>query len=289
MIADERTSLARRLLRRAVMSAGPAAAVALAFSPTAASAHTDTDLVAVPAGSSAAVALKPTHGCSGSPTVEIAIRAPVDSAVAEDVDGWTATSEADGQGNAVLRWSGGSLPADQTGSFPVTFTVPDAVGQLLTFPSVQTCENGEQLAWIDGDPNGGFPAPRLLILDPGAQPASILEEVSSHALGREQLTDIVDIDAGANATAAPTTAPQTTALSAATTVAAPAPTSLATQASATTQPAVEAAGTTASASTEQHSTGSGGTGAGTYVAGAVGGLGVVAAAIAVVRKRRGSD
>lgn len=170
------------------------AVVALALTP--AGAHTSADLVAVPAGSEASLKLKPGHGCSGSPTVEVAIRAPFEGAVAGDVDGWTATSTADGEGNTVLEWTGGLLPADETGEFTVNFTAPDSVGVLLTFPSVQTCENGEELAWINGDPESDFPAPRLLILPAGSEPAASIDDVPADAPGRDQLVAVVDVDGG---------------------------------------------------------------------------------------------
>lgn len=179
-----------------------------------ASAHTDSDVIAVPAGEEAVVTLKPTHGCDGSPTVEVAIQAPVTGAVAEEVDGWTATSTDDGDGNTVLEWKGGSLPADQTGEFPVRFLAPDTVGELLTFPSVQTCEDGEELSWISGDPADEFPAPRLLILAPGSEPAAELAEIPADAPGRDQLPAIVDIDNPQETTVPPTDAapadPETT-------------------------------------------------------------------------------
>lgn len=167
---------------------------AVFLAPLGVSAHTDSDIIAVPAGGEATVKLKPTHGCAGSPTVEVAIQAPVEGAAAGDVEGWTATAEADGKGNTVLEWTGGSLPADQTGEFPVTFTAPETVGELLTFPSVQTCENGEDLSWISGDPADDFPAPRLLILVSGSEPAGELDEIPADAPGRSKLTEIADVD-----------------------------------------------------------------------------------------------
>ncbi len=128
-------------------------------------AHTDTDVVAVPAGSTATVTFRPQHGCEGSPTITVAVRAPVPGAVAEEVEGWSASSTPEGDGFTVLEWVGGVLPADEAGAFPVEFVVPDAVGELLVFPAVQGCENGGELPWISGDPAAEFPAPR--VLDPG--------------------------------------------------------------------------------------------------------------------------
>lgn len=167
-----------------------------------ASAHTEADVVAVPARSEARVSLKPTHGCGESPTVAVAVQAPVEGATAEDVDGWTATATGDGKGNTVLEWTGGVLPIDQTGTFPVNFTAPDEPGLLLLFPSVQTCEDGSELSWISGDPADEFPAPRVLVLPADQPPAGSVDEVAPDAPGRDQLTEIVDID---NPTAEPAT------------------------------------------------------------------------------------
>lgn len=179
-----------------------------------ASAHTETDVVAVPAGSEATVSLKPTHGCGESPTVAVAVQAPVEGATAEPVDGWTATATADGQGNTVLEWTGGVLPVDQTGAFPVNFTAPNEPGRLLLFPSVQTCEDGSELSWISGDPADEFPAPRVLILPADQPPAGSVDEVDPGAPGRDQLTEIIIIDGATETTvdAAPetTVAPTTT-------------------------------------------------------------------------------
>ena len=91
---------------------------------------------------------QPEHGCGDSPTVGVRVQAPVADAAAGEVDGWTATATPDGAGNTVLEWTGGCLPADEAGAFPVELTVPDAVGTLLAFPAVQRCANGEELAWI---------------------------------------------------------------------------------------------------------------------------------------------
>ena len=93
------------------------------------------------------------------------VRAPFADAVPGDVDGWTATVEPLDDGYSVLTWTGGELPTDQIGAFPVEFVVPDAAGQLITFPAIQPAPTAE-LAWIGGDPLGEYPVPRLLILQP---------------------------------------------------------------------------------------------------------------------------
>ena len=171
--------------------------------PSVASAHTDTDLVAVPAGEDATVTFRPQHGCGDSPTIAVSVRVPVPAAQGEDVDGWSVSTTQDEQGRTVVEWSGGNLPPDQAGAFPIEFVAPDNVGELLTFPAVQTCANGEELPWISGDPAAEFPAPRLLILPQGSAPAATVDDVAIDAPGRDQLTAVVDIDNPSSTTLPP--------------------------------------------------------------------------------------
>jgi periplasmic copper chaperone A len=169
-----------------------------------AAAHTDLDLVAVPAGSTAQVTLKPTHGCGDSPTIKVSARVPVSGATGGTVPPWTATATPDDEGRTVIEWSGGSLPADEVGTFPVTFTVPDRVGELLVFPFVQECANGDEWSWINGDPESDNPAPRVLVLPPGSAAAETIDDVPADAPGRDQLSQVVDVD---NPVLAQTTTP----------------------------------------------------------------------------------
>ena len=225
----------KRILAAAVVAVVVAA-------PGAVLAHTEPDVIAVPAGAASVINLKPTHGCGESPTIAVRIRAPFPDATAGPVDGWIATATPDGAGNTVLEWTGGVLPTDEEGAFPVEFTTPDTAGVLLTFPAIQVCENGEELAWIGGDPADEYPAPRVLVLPAGSEPATSIDDVALDAPGRDQLVAIIDVDnpnGTTTTTAAPTTVATTTAAS---TVAVPAePTS-------TTAPEAPAPGTSAPAS-----------------------------------------
>jgi hypothetical protein len=266
------------------LAAAAAACIVAASSPVLA--HTEPDLIAVPAGSAATVRLKPTHGCGESPTVLVRIRAPFPDATAGEVEGWSAAATPDGAGNTVLEWSGGVLPADEDGAFPVQFTAPDAVGTLLTFPAIQVCENGEELAWISGDPTDEYPAPRVLVLPPGSEPAATLDEVPLDAPGRDQLVAVIDVDnPNATTTTATTAAPTTTAAPATTTTstAAPATTASAeTTAPETTTPASSAPPTTADGEGEE---GSSAVGPIAIAGGAVVALGAGAALVARRRPR----
>lgn len=180
-------------LRSKVLVGSAVALVAALGLAGPASAHTEADLVAVPAGHETTLTFRPTHGCDVSPTVEVAVQVPVPGATGSEVSGWTVEST-DTDSATEIVWSGGSLPADQAGAFPVTFTAPDSVGELILLPAVQVCENGEEMAWIDGDPQSDYPAPRLLILSADSEPADSIDAVPADAPGRDLLTAIVDTD-----------------------------------------------------------------------------------------------
>lgn len=180
-------------MRRTPIAILAGTAMLLTTSVGVASAHTEADVVAVPAGSEATITLKPSHGCGTSPTIEVAIQAPVAGAVAEDVDGWTASSEADGD-KTVLEWTGGLLPADEVGEFPVRFTAPATPGELLLFPAIQYCEDGSTLEWLSGDPTSDYPAPRILVLPADHEAVSSIDDVAPDAPGRDKLAEIVDVD-----------------------------------------------------------------------------------------------
>ena len=256
------------------------------------SAHTEASAVAVPAGSTATVAFQPEHGCGQSPTVTVRVQAPVAGAQAGSVEGWTATATPDGAGNTVLEWTGGSLPADVAGAFPVEFSVPDLVGSLLAFPAVQRCADGAELAWIGTAPGDPYPAPQVLVLAPGSEPAATLDDVPADAPGRELLVALAEGAAPDDSIAVPATtaaavvvAPPT----AAPTTAAPdtaVPATAAPTAAPTTVPASSAPATTAAAPTTLAEDGDEDGSAGVAVLAIVLALAAVGAAGWVMYRRR---
>lgn len=171
--------------------------------------HTVTDVVAVSSGSEATATFRPTHGCSGSPTLAVSVRTPMAGAVAQPVEGWSETSQPDDEDRTVLTWSDGVLPDDAEGAFPFVFAVPDRVGDLLLFPVIQTCENGQELSWVSGDPDAEYPAVRVLILAADADPAATIDDVPLDAPGRDQLEAVVDSDNPATTTTGATTTTDT--------------------------------------------------------------------------------
>ena len=273
--------------------------VAVVTPATVAFAHTETDLVAVPAGSTATVTFEPEHGCGDSPTINMRVQSPVAGATAVERDGWTAASTPSADGTTVLEWSGGSQPADEVGAFQVRFQVPDAVGTLLVFPAVQQCENGEQEAWIETGPDAESPAPQVLVLPAGSAPAVTLDDVAADAPGRDLLVaalsgEAAPDDGGAAPATTSTTVPATTApatTAAATTSSAAstttsAPTTSTTAAATTTTAGATTTTTAASSTTTTTSSGGSGSSAGWIVAIVIAAVVIAGAAVVVVLRRR---
>jgi uncharacterized protein YcnI len=152
-----RTTAARPLVRTAAPAAG-LALVALAGSPAAA--HVTGTPSTTAAGASTVVTFSVGHGCEGSPTTKLEIQVP------EQVTSVTPTRNplyeleknieqldepiTDAHGNEVTeRVSSISytadtpLPEGQRDTFELSFQIPEDVeGEVLAFPTVQTCEQG---------------------------------------------------------------------------------------------------------------------------------------------------
>ena len=128
-----------------------------------ASAHVDTDPIAIEAGQPATVGFVVGHGCSGSNTVALDIKIPTNVTDAKPVDasGWTSSVDASG----VIHFSGGNLDSHTSQTFSISFTAPTTAGR-LDFPTVQKCVQGEN-DWIDiaaeGQPEPANPAPSVLV------------------------------------------------------------------------------------------------------------------------------
>jgi hypothetical protein len=110
------------------------------------------------------------HGCEESPTVKLEFQIPdeLDDVVPVDKAGWTSSTAAD-----VVTFEGGPLPPDQEEDFSVSFTVPETQGVRLTFPFIQTCEEGS-IDWIQTTLDADRPAPVVLVgaRDPNAPTAA---------------------------------------------------------------------------------------------------------------------
>jgi uncharacterized protein YcnI len=144
-------------------------------------AHIGTNPGEVPAGETSSVAFRVGHGCDDSPTVSVAMQIPagVTSVAPKAKPGWSIEVEegtlpepvdVDGEtiteGVVQVTWTGGSLDSHQYDEFEIRARFPEAEGETVYFPVVQTCEEGEH-AWIQIPEEGGAepeePAPGITL------------------------------------------------------------------------------------------------------------------------------
>ncbi len=165
----------------------PAATAAIALSLVSpASAHVGATVSDASAGAFTVATFSVPHGCEDSPTTSIEIQVPESvlsvtptrnpyyevEATIEQLD----DPVTDAHGNEVTERTSSivytaetPLPDGQRDTFELSFQVPDAEGELLSFPTIQTCEEGET-AWTQVPADGQdadeleTPAPSFTIL-----------------------------------------------------------------------------------------------------------------------------
>ena len=172
------------------LGALPAAAVVAALAVAApASAHVTGTPSDATAGAYTVLTMSVPHGCEGSPTTKVEIQVP------ESVLSVTPTRNAfydvrttivqldppvsDAHGNEVTERTSTvtytaktPLPEGERDTFDLSFQVPDTEGEMLVFPTIQTCEAGET-AWTEIPETGQsedeleHPAPAFEILPAG--------------------------------------------------------------------------------------------------------------------------
>lgn len=165
----------------------PAATAAIALSVVApASAHVSATVTDASAGAFTVMTFSVPHGCEESPTTRIEIQVP-ESVVAVtptrnpyyDVESTITQLDeplTDAHGNEVTERTSSitytattPLPDGQRDTFELSFQVPDAEGEVLAFPTIQTCEKGST-DWIEVAADGQdaeeleHPAPSFEIL-----------------------------------------------------------------------------------------------------------------------------
>ncbi len=168
--------------RRTLTTAGLAAVGLLALAGPAA-AHVTPSETSAPAGSYLKFDLRVPHGCEDAGTTKLEVQIPegITSVTPQVVTGWTIerTIEQlpepldDGNGGqitertSVITWTGGPLAHDQLEEFGLSVKLPDEPDTTLTFPTIQTCEDGSSTAWIEATPPGGeepeHPAPAIAL------------------------------------------------------------------------------------------------------------------------------
>lgn len=117
------------------------------------------------------------HGCSGSPTTALRIEIPaqVSGVKPQSLPGWTVSTERDGMRIKAVVWTGGILPSTEHGEFAIAMTLP-AQGTRLLFPTMQTCQTGEE-DWSEAPSASGKarrPAPVLMVSAAAPAPAAAL-------------------------------------------------------------------------------------------------------------------
>lgn len=178
-----------------------AAAGALALTVAPASAHVTVTPSTTAAGSYAVLTFSAGHGCEGSPTTSIAIKMPEEVYAVTPTRNpfWTIEKVmadldepiTDAHGNEitervdqVVYTADQPLPDGERDTFELSLQLPDAEGETLAFPVVQTCEQGEN-PWTETVADGEdpesleYPAPLVTITAAegdghgGAEPAAV--------------------------------------------------------------------------------------------------------------------
>jgi uncharacterized protein YcnI len=182
------------------LGALPLAAGLLVAGAGAAAAHVTVTPSLTSAGSYSVLTFSVGHGCDGSPTTKIAIKMPeqvlsvtptrnpeweVEKQMAtldepvEDAHGNEITERVD----QVVYTARTPLPDGYRDTFELQLQLPDAAGETLTFPTVQSCEKGET-AWIETPSPGEdaesleSPAPSFVLsaAEDGTEPAAATDE-----------------------------------------------------------------------------------------------------------------
>jgi uncharacterized protein YcnI len=151
-----------------------AGAALLALSaPLAASAHVDVEPSSTAAGSYSLLTFSLGHGCDGSATTGITIDIPdsVTSVTPTVNPGWDITPLTDGQ---VTYTALTPLADGLRTTFVLSLQIPAdaAVGDILAFPVLQSCEVGEtdwSEAIVEGEEEPAHPAPSLTVTAAAAE------------------------------------------------------------------------------------------------------------------------
>jgi uncharacterized protein YcnI len=148
-------------LRRRFLIASAASLAALVALAGPAFAHADATAKAEHAGRTA-ITISIEHGCSGNPTTGLRVSLPTGATnvTGTNAGGWTSTVTA-----SEISWTGGSIAATTSGDFEFSLVLAQAAGETVTLPTIQTCTNNTEIAWIQTD-NGSHsedshPAPQF--------------------------------------------------------------------------------------------------------------------------------
>jgi uncharacterized protein YcnI len=155
-------------------------------------AHIEPTVEEAPAGGFVTFALTVPHGCdddSGTTKLEVQMPEGIEEVTPQFIEGWEASVE-DGTDGLVVTWEGGPLPHDQFLQFGLSLQMPDAEGETVDFPTIQTCESGASTNWTEETPEGGeepeHPAPAITLTAAGEEGHDHGEEAEA---GHDEGTD----------------------------------------------------------------------------------------------------
>jgi len=148
-------------LRRRFLIASAASLAALVALAGPAFAHADATAKAEQAGRTA-ITISLEHGCNGNPTTGLRVSLPTGAkdVTGTNAGGWTSTVTA-----SEISWTGGSIAATTSGDFKFSLVLAQPAGETVTLPTIQTCTNNTEIAWIqtgNGDESeASHPAPQF--------------------------------------------------------------------------------------------------------------------------------
>ncbi|PPF67344.1 sortase [Clavibacter michiganensis] len=152
--------------------AGGAVGLALAVSaPLAASAHVELDASSTAPATLSVLTFAVGHGCEGSATTALAIRFPADVQAVKPTlaPGWSVAEQEAAEGTTVTYTADAPLPDALRATVQVEALLPvdGAAGDVVEFPTLQTCEQGST-DWSEASTGGtepDHPAPAITLAD----------------------------------------------------------------------------------------------------------------------------
>lgn len=144
-----------------IASAASFAAVIALAGP--AFAHADAKAKAEAAGRTS-ITVSIAHGCANNPVTGVRVSLPTGATAVTGTNSgdWTSTVTA-----SEISWTGGSMPSSSTAEFNFSLVLAQPAGETVTLPTIQTCPNNTEIAWIQTDPGDSSestrPAPTFVV------------------------------------------------------------------------------------------------------------------------------
>lgn len=135
----------------------------------------------LPIGDPTSIALTVPNECAGS-TTGLSVQLPDGAADVSpgEVPGWTSSVGA--ATPSTIEWTGGSISGEDKQQFSISLALTGEVDDIIYFPTVQTCDDGEVISWIDvpASPDAAepeHPAPSVrLVAGSGVLPSVTVPE-----------------------------------------------------------------------------------------------------------------